>query len=75
MGTEAVAGVTAMETRVAPVTVKLAELVLPPKLAVMSAVPPITPVARPELALTVATLALPELQLEVAVTFTVDPSL
>lgn len=75
MGTEAVAGVMAMETNVAPVTVKLAELVLPAKVAVMSAVPLTTPVARPEVALTLATLVLPELQLEEALTSRVEPSL
>lgn len=75
MGIVAVAGVTAMELNVAAVTVKFAELVLSPNVAVMSAVPPITPVARPELALTLATPGLPELQLEVALTSRVEPSL
>ena len=75
MGTVAVAGVMAIETRVAAVTVKFAELVLPSNVAVMSAMPPTTPVARPELALTLATLGLPELQLEVALTSRVEPSL
>ena len=66
---------TAIEVNVALGTVTVAEPVLPPKVAVMSAVPPTTPVAMPEVAFTVATLALPELQLEVAVTFSVEPSL
>lgn len=75
MGIVAVAGVTAMELNVAAVTVKFAELVLSPNVAVMSAVPPTMPVARPELALTLATPGLPELQLEVALTSRVEPSL
>jgi len=73
--TLAVAGVTAMEAKVALGTVTVAEPVLPPKVAVMRAVPLTMPVATPVLALTLATLVLPELQLEVAVTSWVEPSL
>jgi len=72
---EGVAGVTAIDAKVATVTVKVAELVLPPKLAVMSALPPLTPEATPEVLLTVATPVVPELQLEEAVTSRVVPSL
>ena len=75
IGIEAVNGVTTIELNVAAVTVKVAEPALPPKLAVMTDVPLATPVARPDVLLTVATLVVPEVQLEDAVTSLDDPSL
>ncbi|MEO8169481.1 MAG: hypothetical protein ABI575_01295 [Oxalobacteraceae bacterium] len=75
IGIDAVAGVTAMDTKVSAVTVKVPEPDLPPKSAVMTEVPLATPVAAPDVLFTVATLVLPEIQLEDAVTLRVDPSL
>jgi hypothetical protein len=75
VGINAVAGVTAIDTNVAAVTVKVAEPVWPPKVAVMRAVPAATPVAAPDLSSIVATLRVAEVQLEDAVTSLVDPSL
>ena len=66
IGTVAVAGVTAIELNVAAVTVKVAEPDLPSNVAVMTDVPTATPIARPDV--TVATLVVPEVQLENAVT-------
>ena len=71
----AVAGVTVIELNVAGVTVKVAEPDMPPKLAVMTDAPLATPVARPDVLLTEATLVVPEVQMEDAVTSWVDPSL
>jgi hypothetical protein len=73
-GTEAVKGVTAIELNVAAVTVKVAEPAMPPKLAVMTDVPMATPIARPDVLLTVATLVVPEVQMEDAVTSRDVPS-
>jgi hypothetical protein len=70
----AVAGVTAIDINVAAGTVKVAEPVLPPKLAVMTDVPTATPVAMPDVLLTVATPVVPEVQLEDAVTSLDVPS-
>ena len=74
-GIEAVAGITSNFVDVAAVTFKVAESDRPPKVAVMSDVPVAMPVAKPDVGLTVATLAVPEVQLEDAVTSMVDPSL
>lgn len=71
----AVAGVTATDIKVAAVTVNVTGALWPPKLAVMTDVPPTTPVATPDRLLTVATLVVPEVQLEDAVTSRVEPSL
>ena len=60
---------------VALVTVKVAEPDKVPKLAVMTDVPPRTPVARPVAGATVALAGVPDTQLEVAVTLRDDPSL
>ena len=46
---EGLAGVTAMDTRVAEVTVKVVELETAPRVALMVVVPALTPVARPSL--------------------------
>jgi hypothetical protein len=70
----AVAGVTAIDTNVAVVTVNAAVAVLPPKVAVMSDVPLATPMARPVVGATVATPGVPEVQVEDVVTSLVDPS-
>ena len=70
----AAAGVTAIELNVAAFTVKVAEPVMPPKLAVMTDVPTATPAAAPEVLLTVATPVVPEVQLEDAVTSLDVPS-
>ena len=74
IGIEAVAGVTVIDTNVAAVTVKVAEPDLPSKVAVMTDVPMATPVARPDVLLTVATPVVPEVQLEDAVTSRDVPS-
>ena len=74
MAMEGVAGVTAIETRVAAVTVRVAELLVTPfSAAVMFEVPVDTPVARPEL-LMVATEVVAEFQVAVAVRFCVVES-
>jgi hypothetical protein len=75
IGIEAVGGVTAIELNVAAVTVKVAVPDLSPKVAVMTDVPLATPVAMPDVLLTVATLVVPEVQLEDAVTSRDAPSL
>ncbi|MEO8169480.1 MAG: hypothetical protein ABI575_01290 [Oxalobacteraceae bacterium] len=64
-----------MDTNVAPVTVKVAVSDLVPKLAVINDVPFKIPSATPEVLFTVATLGVPEVQLEDAVTSRVDVSL
>ena len=75
LGIEAVGGVTAIETNVAAVTVRVAEADWPSKLAVMTDVPMAAPAARPDVLLTVATPVVPEIQLEDAVTSRDVPSL
>ena len=60
---------------VAVVTVKVAESDRPPKVAVMSDVPPAKPVARPVAGPTKATAGVPGAQVEDAVTSRDDPSL
>ena len=75
IGIVAVKGVTTIELNVAAVTVKVAEPDLAPKVAVMTDVPTVTPRARPDVLLTVATLVVPEVQTEEAVTSMDVPSL
>ncbi len=65
---EALAGVIANELKTAGVTVRVAELLMLPDVAVMFAVPLATLVARPRL-LTVATEAREEVQVAVLVRF------
>ena len=72
-GALGVSGVTDTEDKVAAVTVRVAVPVLPLKVAVMVAVPAATPVARP-LLLTVATVALDELQVTTVVISRLAPS-
>ena len=67
-----VAGVTEMEVRIG-VTVSVAVPVTPLRVAVMVVEPAATPVARP--AATVATAGLALVQVAVAVTFPIVPSL
>lgn len=76
IGIEAVKGVTAIELNVteAGMTVNVPESDLPPKSAVMLAVPSARPVARPDVLLTVATPAAPEVQIADAVTSADVPS-
>ena len=69
----AVAGVTAMEDRVAAVTVRVAVPDFPLKVAVMVAVPAALAVAKPLLA-TVAVVVLDEVQVTCVVIVWVDPS-
>ena len=66
-GIEAAAGVTAIETRLGAVTVKLAVPLIAPSVAVMLVEPCPTLVANPEL--TVATAVAEEVQLAVLVRF------
>ena len=73
IGTVAVAGVTAIDTNVAAVTVKAAEPDLPPNAAVIVAVPDDRPVATPG-DRTVATGVLPEVHVTVLLMSTVVPS-
>ena len=72
-GTLGVSGVTDTEDKVAAFTVRAAVPDLPPKVAVMVVVPALTAVARP-LLLTVATVALDELQVATAVISRLVPS-
>jgi hypothetical protein len=74
IGTVAVAGVTAIDTNVAAGTVKVAEPDLPPKVAVIVAVPADTPVATPVVDRTVATGVLPEVQVTMLLMLTLVPS-
>ena len=71
---DGLAGVTAMETRVAEVTVKVVEPEMDPEVALIEEVPAATAVARP-VALMVAVAGVAELQVAVAVRFCVVPSL
>jgi hypothetical protein len=75
IGIEAVNGVTVIELNVAFVTVKVPESDFPPKLAVMTDAPAATAVERPDALLTVATLVVPDVQMEDAVTSRDVPSL
>ena len=70
---EGFAGVTAMVTSVAAVTVRVVEPVMPPETALIVLVPAATPVANPP-AVIVATLVVTELQLAVLVKFCVELS-
>ena len=73
---ENVGGVTAIDTTVAAVTVKVAAgEVTPPKVAVIAEVPAATPVARPVFNPTSATVGVPEFQVADAVTLMDEPSL
>ena len=68
------AGVTAIESSVAWVTFNIAELTLPPKLAVMVAVPMATPLAMPSVLVTVANATLSDDQVADFVTSIEVPS-
>ncbi len=67
-------GVTTMTLKMASVTVKVAEADEPLNSTVMTDVPAVTPVARPDALSTVATLEVPEVQSAKAVTSTDVPS-
>ena len=73
IGTEAAAGVTAIELNVAAVTVKVAEPDLAPDVAVIVAVPTDPPVAMPG-DTTVATAMAPELHVTVLLMSRLVPS-
>lgn len=75
IGNSAVLGLIARDTKAAEVTVKLAVLLLPSNVAVISAVPPATPLTRPVDGMTVATLVVAEDHADSAVTSRVEPSL
>ena len=66
--TEGLAGVTAMDTNVAAVTVSVVEPLIEPEVAVIAVVPCVELVAKPA-ALIVATLVVPELHVTVEVRF------
>ncbi len=70
---EGFAGVTAIDTSVAGVTVKVVDPVMPSETALIVLVPAATPVANPP-AVIVATLVVTELQLAVLVKFCVELS-
>jgi hypothetical protein len=72
--TDALVGVTEIEVNTAAVTVKVAEPLIVPDLAVMVAVPAVTPVAIPVL-LTVATEFFEEVQVAALLRFCVVPLL
>ena len=75
---EGLAGVSAIETKVADVTVSTVEPLMEPDVAVMVEVPWAKLVARPwllEVLLMVATAVLDEVQVAVVVRFWVEPSL
>ena len=72
--TEAVVGVTAIETNTAAVTVNVADPLIVPDAALIVAVPCATPVANPPL-LTVATAVADELHVAVLVKFCCVPLL
>ena len=65
----------AKDTKVAALTVRLAVLLLPSKVAVITAVPLATALARPVDGATVLTLVVAEDQVDKAVTSRVEPSL
>ena len=74
---EGVAGVTAMDTRVAAVTVRLVAPVMLPRVALMVVVPALTPEARPSLVAALemlATAGAEEAQVTVVVKFWVELS-
>jgi hypothetical protein len=71
----AVLGLTAIEVNIAAVTVNVAEPLIVPEVAVIVAVPCATLVAKPVLALMVATEVFEEVQLAVVVRFCVVPLL
>ena len=73
LGTEGADGVTAIDTRVAVVTVMVVDPVTLPEAAVMVVVPTPVAVARPPAEI-VATVAAEELQVTVVVRFCVLPS-
>jgi hypothetical protein len=73
--TEAVAGVTEIEVKTAGITVNVAAPLIVPAVAVMVAVPGVTPVANPVLFFTVATEVAEELHFAVVVRFCVVPLL
>jgi hypothetical protein len=73
--TEAVAGVTAMEVNTAAVTVKVADPLIVPEVAVMVALPCARLLANPVWSPTVATDVFDEAQLAVVLKFCVEPSL
>jgi len=70
---EGFAGVTAIDTRVAAVTVRVVDPLTVPELAPIVVVPTVAPVARPPLEI-VATAGDEELQVTVLVRFCVLPS-
>jgi len=70
---EGFTGVTAIETRAAPVTVRVVDPLTVPELAAIVVLPVPFPVARPTLEI-VATAGKEELQLTVPVMFCVVPS-
>ena len=72
VGTDGLAGVTAMETRAGAVTVKTVEPLMVPEVAVIIAVPAATEVANPA-ELMVATLVAEEVQVAELVRFAVVP--
>lgn len=74
-GTTAVAGVTATDTRVAEVTFRVIALVLPNKLAVITADPLATPDAMPVTGETAATAGVADVQPANALTSRLEPSL
>ena len=74
IGTVAVKGVTAIDTKVAAGTVMVAEPDLVPDMAVIVAVPADTPVATPVVDRTVPTRGLPEVQATVLLMLRVVPS-
>ena len=65
---EGLAGVTAIDTNVAAVTVSVVEPLIEPEVAVIVVLPCVEPVASPA-ALIVATLVVPELHVTVEVRF------
>lgn len=74
-GTVVVAGLTVTENKVAVVTASTDVLVLPPKAAVMTVVPLVTPVARPVAGTMVPTALTPEDHTVELLTSRVLPSL
>jgi hypothetical protein len=74
MATDGLTGVTEMDSSAAFVTVNIAEPVLPPKLALMVDVPAATPIARPVVLLTVATVVIADTQADEVDTLREVPS-
>jgi hypothetical protein len=75
MATDVVAGVTESFVKIATVTVKAADPVMLPEVAVIVAVPCVTPWANPLLLFTVATAVADELHFALVVKFCVLPLL